>query len=217
MALNARAAQEFVPIKEVRDGIIVLKDGSLRAVLIASSINLSLKSENEQHATIMQFQTFLNGLDFSVEISVQSRKLDIRPYIVSLEERMRLQTEPLIKLQTKEYMDFIRSFTEQVNIMTKSFFVIVPYGGSTSFAPKTGFLSKLFGGSKEKVTTKEDDEKTRFEEKRTQLDERVGVIMQGMGSFGVRSTQLGTEEIIELFYKTFNPGDISQGVKLEGK
>ncbi len=214
MALNARAAQEFVPIKEVRDGVIVLKDGGLRAVLIASSINLSLKSEDEQHATIMQFQTFLNGLDFSVEISVQSRKLDIRPYIVSLEERMKLQTEPLIKLQTKEYMDFIRSFTEEVNIMTKSFFVTIPYSGDTSFAPKKGFFDKLFGGN-QKATTKEEDSKTRFEEKRTQLDERVGVVMQGLGSFGVRSTQLGTEEIIELFYKTFNPGDISQGVKLQ--
>lgn len=215
MALNARAAQEFVPIKEVRDGIIVLKDGGLRAVLIASSINLSLKSEDEQHATIMQFQTFLNGLDFSVEISVQSRKLDIRPYILNLEERMRIQTEPLIKLQTKEYMDFIRSFTEEVNIMTKSFFVVIPYDGSVSFAPKKGILSGIFGGSKDKETTAEEDEKTRFEEKRTQLDERIGVVMEGLGAFGVRSTQLGTEEVIELFYKTFNPGDISQGIKLE--
>jgi predicted ATP-dependent Lon-type protease len=214
MALNARAAQEFVPIKEVRDGIIVLKDGGLRAVLIASSINLSLKSEEEQHATIVQFQTFLNGLDFPVEISVQSRKLDIRPYILSLEERMRMQTEPLIKLQTKEYMDFIRSFTEEVNIMTKSFFVVVPYSGDSSFIPKKGFLAGIFGGGKEKVATKEEDEKMRFEEKRTQLDERVGVVVEGLGSFGVRSTQLGTEEVIELFYKTFNPGDISQGVKL---
>lgn len=214
MALNARAAQEFVPIKEVRDGIIVLKDGGLRAVIIASSINLSLKSEEEQHATIMQFQTFLNGLDFPVEISVQSRKLDIRPYILSLEERMRLQTEPLIKLQTKEYMDFIKSFTEEVNIMTKSFFVIVPYSGSSSFTPKKGIFDKIFG-SNQKSTTAEEDSKTRFEEKRTQLDERVGVVMEGLGAFGVRSTQLGTEEVIELFYKTFNPGDISQGVKLE--
>lgn len=214
MALNARAAQEFVPIKEVRDGIIVLKDGGLRAVLIASSINLSLKSEDEQHATIIQFQTFLNGLDFPVEISVQSRKLDIRPYIVSLEERMKLQTEPLIKLQTKEYMDFIRSFTEEVNIMTKSFFVVVPYSGETGFAPKKGLMDRLFGGGNQKVKTKEEDSKTRFEEKRTQLDERIGVVMGGLGEFGVRSSQLGTEEIIELFYKTFNPGDISQGLKL---
>src|SRR3990167_1194180 len=103
MALNAKATQEFVPIKEVRDGVIVLKDGSLRAIVLANSINLSLKSSDEQKATIMQFQSFLNTLDFPIQISVQSRKLDIRPYLLLLENRMKVQSEPLLKLQTKEY------------------------------------------------------------------------------------------------------------------
>ena len=127
MALNAKATQEFVPIKEVRDGIVVLKDGGLRAIILANSINLSLKSDDEQRATILQFQNFLNTLDFSVQISVQSRKLDIRPYLLLLENRMKVQSEPLLKLQTKEYIEFIRSFTESVSIMTKNFFVVVPY------------------------------------------------------------------------------------------
>ncbi len=215
MALNARRAQEFVPIKEVRDGIIVLKDGGMRAILIASSVNLSLKSADEQHATIMQFQNFLNGLDFSVEIVVQSRKLDIRPYLLSLEERMKSQNEPLIKLQTKEYMDFIRSFTEEVNIMTKSFFVVIPYSGGSTYSSQKSILQKLFSGGNEKAQTEKESASTRFEEKRTQLDERVSIVAEGLGRLGVRSSQLGTEEIIELFYKTFNPGDISQGVKLQ--
>ncbi len=213
MAISAQRAQEFVPIKEVRDGVIILKDGGLRAVLVASSINLSLKSSDEQKATIAEFQSFLNGLDFSTQIVVQSRRLDIRPYLLSLEGRMKEQTEPLIKIQTKEYIDFIRSFTEEVNIMTKSFFVVVPYS-SGGIASKESFIEKLIGNHKERQSTKTAD-LANFEEKRSQLDQRISVIMDGLGRFGVRSSQLGTEEIIELFYKTFNPGDISQGIKLQ--
>ena len=110
MTLKAKATQEFVPIKEVRDGIIVLKDGGLRAIVLANSTNLSLKSDDEQRATILQFQSFLNTLDFSIQISVQSRRLDIRPYLLLLENRMKVQSEPLLKLQTKEKIKFIHNF-----------------------------------------------------------------------------------------------------------
>src|SRR3990167_3397748 len=143
MALNAKATQEFVPIKEIRDGIVILKDGDLRAIVLANSINLSLKSEEEQKATILQFQNFLNTLDFSVQISVQSRKLDIRPYLLLLENRMKVQSEPLLKLQTKEYIDFIRNFAESVSIMTKTFFVVIPYT-HTVLKSDSGILGRLF-------------------------------------------------------------------------
>ncbi len=217
MALNARAAQEFVPIKEIRNGVIVLKDGGLRAVLIASSINLSLKSSEEQEAVISQFQSFLNGLDFSTQIVVQSRRLDIRPYLLTLEAREKEQNEKLLKIQTREYIDFIKSFTDQVNIMTKTFFVVVPYS-PTAIKATEGVVDKILGGKAEKqmiANTKKSMDMADFEEKRSQLDQRVGVITSGLGGLGIRSTQLNTEEIVELFYKTFNPGDISQGIKLE--
>ena len=217
MAINAKAAQEFVPIKEVRNGVIILKDGGLRAVLIASSINLSLKSSDEQVAIINQFQSFLNGLDFPTQIVVQSRRLDIRPYLLTLEERMKEQTEQLLKIQTKEYIEFIRSFTDEVNIMTKSFFIVVPYS-STVIKSGSGFIDNIMGsGAPKKVIedNKRAIEMASFEEKRTQLDQRVGVIIGGLGGLGIRSTQLKTEEVVELFYKTFNPGDISQGIKLQ--
>src|SRR4026208_1841163 len=112
MGLKAKATQEFVPIKEVRDGIIVLKDGGLRAIVLANSVNLSLKSNDEQKATILQFQSFVNTLDFVIQISVQSRRLDIRPYLLLLENRVKVQNEPLLKLQTREYIDFIKNFTD---------------------------------------------------------------------------------------------------------
>ena len=98
MALKAKATQDFVPIKEVRDGIVVLKDESLRAIILASSINLSLKSDDEQRATILQFQNFLNTLDFSIQISVQSRKLDIRPYLDRKSTRLNSSHIPLSRM-----------------------------------------------------------------------------------------------------------------------
>ena len=219
MALNARAAQEFVPIKEVRDGIIVLKDGGLRAVLISSSINLSLKSPDEQAAVINQFQSFLNSLDFPTQIIMQSRRLDIRPYLTTLEERLKLQSEQLLKIQTREYIDFIRSFTDEVNIMTKSFFVVVPYSSTILKTNGGGVIENMIGGGSKadrpSTNTKKDNDLADFEEKRSQLDQRVGVIISGLSGLGVRSSQLKTDEVVELFYKTFNPGDISQGIKLQ--
>jgi hypothetical protein len=212
MTLSAKATQEFVPIKEVRDGIIVLKDGGLRSIILANSINLFLKSYDEQKATILQFQSFLNTLDFPIQISVQSRKLDIRPYLLLLENRMKVQTEPLLKLQTREYIDFIKNFTETVSIMTKNFFVVVPYtpvalriGGGVL----EGLLSKKSRGG---IKTAEQAE---FEEKRSQIEQRVGVIQQGLARCGIKTVLLGTEEVVEVFYKVFNPGELEGKIRLE--
>ena len=212
MALNAKATQEFVPIKEVRDGIIVLKDGDLRAIVLANSINLSLKSNEEQQATILQFQNFLNTLDFSVQISIQSRRLDIRPYLSLLEERIKVQSEPLLKLQTKEYIGFIKDFTDSVSIMTKSFFVVVPYT-HTVLKSDSGIFGSLF--SRKSKAEAQALKQVDFEEKRSQLEERVAVIQQGLGACGINSAQLGTEEVVEVFYKVFNPGEMEGKIELE--
>ncbi len=212
MALKAKTTQEFVPIKEVRDGIIVLKDDDLRAIVLANSINLSLKSVDEQQAVILQFQNFLNTLDFPIQISIQSRRLDIRPYLLLLENRMKVQNEPLLKLQTKEYMDFIKNFTESVSIMAKNFFVVVPYT-HTTLKSDTGIIDKIFSRK-----NKEEEKAAKivaFEEKRSQLEERVAVIQQGLSRCGIKSAQLGTEEVVEVFYKVFNPGEIEGKIKLE--
>ena len=212
MALKAKATQNFVPIKEVRDGVILLKDGGLRAIVLANSVNLSLKSDDEQKATILQFQSFLNTLDFPVQISIQSRKLDIRPYLLLLENRLKVQNEPLLKLQTKEYIEFIRNFTESVSIMTKSFFVVVPYTHK-AMRPSSNVLTNLFRKKSKKEARIEKQED--FEEKRSQLEERVSVIQQGLSRTGIKSAQLDTEEIVEVFYKIFNPGEIEGKIKLE--
>lgn len=212
MALNTRSTQEFVPIKEVRDGIIVLKDGGLRAIVLANSINLSLKSDDEQKATILQFQSFLNTLDFPIQIGIQSRKLDIRPYLLLLENRMKLQNEPLLKLQTKEYIEFIRNFTESVSIMTKNFFLVIPFT-QISFKENTSVFSNLFNKKNKKEIQIEEQEL--FEEKRSQLEQRVSVIKQGLARCGIKSAELGTEEVIEVFYQVFNPGELEGKINLE--
>lgn len=201
---SSAPTQSFVPIKEVRDGVIIDKDGGMRAVLLASSLNFSLKSQDEKSAILLQFQDFLNSLDFSVQIVIQSRKLDIRPYLALLEEQSKLQTNNLMKLQTREYIEFVRSFTESTNIMTKNFFIIVPYTPAIISGEKVSGLSSLIKSApKDKASAKD----ASFEESRTQLEERMAVVEQGLVRTGIRIARLGTDEVIELFYKAFNPGE----------
>lgn len=210
MAIDAKPTQSFVPIKEIRDGVIVLKDGSLRAILLASSLNFALKSSEEQQSIIFQFQNFLNSINFSVQIYTQSRRLDIRPYIALLEERLKDQVGDLMKMQTREYIEFIKSFTESTSIMTKSFFIVVPYAAPV-LGGKDAIKKSLLGGQKR---NKQEEEKASFEENRSQLQQRMEVVEQGLVRCGIRVANLGTEELIELFYKTFNPGDVEKPIHI---
>lgn len=213
MAIDAKPTQSFVPIKEIRDGIIILKDGSIRSILLASSLNFALKSSEEQQSIIFQFQNFLNSINFSIQIYTQSRRLDIRPYIGLLEDRLKEQVGDLMKMQTREYIEFIKSFTESTNIMTKSFFIVVSYS-APALGGTTAIKKSFFGGGK---VSKKEQEKTTFEESRSQLQQRVEVVQQGLVRCGIRIADLGTEELVELFYKTFNPGDIEKPIHITQK
>lgn len=208
---KTKAAQDFVPIKEVRGGVMVLKDGQLVGVMLASSLNFALKSQNEQSAILAQFQNFLNSLDFPVQFFIQSRKLDIRPYIALLEERLQAQTEDLMKIQVREYIEFVRSFTERANIMSKHFFVVIPYTAPIVDIKKQ-VSGRLFGGSS--LSAREED--VGFDEHRTQLEQRMSVVEQGLVRAGVRTAPLGTEEVIELLYKEFNPGELEKPITQRG-
>lgn len=203
----AKSVQDFIPIEEIRDGIIVLKDGQMRMILLASSINFDLKSQDEQEAIIAQYQNFLNSLDFSVQFFTQSRKLDIRPYVTLLEKRLKEQLNELIKIQTREYIEFVKNVTEKTNIMSKTFFVVIPLSPSSLGIKKGGGLGSLFKSSSGSKLAKENFE--RFEEYRSQLEQRRSAVVQGLARIGIRTAMLGTEELVELFYKIFNPGDAS--------
>lgn len=213
ISASTKSSQDFVPIKEIRDGVVVLKDGSLRTVVMTSSINFALKSYEEQQAIIYQFQNFLNSINFSIQISSQSRKLDIRPYIALLENVLKDQKIDLLKIQTREYIEFIKNFTETVNIMSKSFFVVVSYSPSL-IQTKQGdnpltSLGNIFSKKDKKLQDADN-----FQENRTQLLERTEVVIQGLLRMGVRAVPLGTEELVELYYKIFNPGETDKPINV---
>jgi len=199
MAKLPATTQHFIPIKNIRDGVVILKNGSLRMVLMVSSVNFALKSQDEQMGILLQFQNFLNSLDFSIQIVIQSRKLDITPYIDLLRERVDETENDLVKIQVREYIQFIQKLTGSYDIMTKAFFVIIPYA-SAPIPTQATFIRSLF--KKEAVGVIEDE---RFEEYKLQLEQRALVVEQNLNSVGLRSVRLGTEELIELFYQSFNP------------
>lgn len=212
---DTQSAQEFVPIQEIRSGVVVLKDRSLRAVLLASSLNFALKSEDEQSAIILQFQNFLNSVEFPVQFYIQSRNLDIRPYIALLEERYAAQTNDLMKIQTREYISFVKGIVENVNIMSKGFFIVVPYFSAvvTGKGARADLRSILGGGTKrERGEAQLTNRLEQFEENRSQLEQRVSVVEQGLARTGIRVVRLGTEELVELYYKIFNPGELGKPI-----
>ncbi len=204
-----KTTQEFVPIQEIRDGIVILKDGSMRSIILASSLNFALKSTDEQNAIILQFQNFINSLDFSVQIFIQSKRLDIRPYIALLEERYKEQVSELMKIQTREYIEFIKTFVDNSNIMTKGFFLVIPYTPPIIVKGNNPIKSIFAKKSEDKTLENE-----KFEEYRSQLEQRVSVVEQGLVRCGVRVAELGTEEVVELYYKIFNPGETEKPIQI---
>jgi len=209
---KSKTTQEFVPIKKIQDGVIILKDGSMRMILMASSINFALKSEDEQAGTLLQFQSFLNSLEFSTQIFIQSRRLDIRPYLALLRDRLKVQLSDLMRIQIEEYIDFIKNFTDEAHIMTKTFFIVIPYTRTNLHTQKNSPLGMLFSGKKGKSSTKKQREMEDFEEIKSQLEQRANVIKTGLARTGVRATPLGTEEVTELYYKFFNPSEVEKSV-----
>ena len=149
MAATTKSTQEFIPIKEIRDDVFILKDGSLHMILMASTLNFALKAEEEQNAIIMQYQNFLNSLDFSVQFFIQSRKLNTDSYIATLIEAEKKQENELMKIQTKEYIEFIKSFVKISNVMSKAFYISVPYS-TAAMEVKKSFVGNFVGSFSKK-------------------------------------------------------------------
>jgi type IV secretory pathway VirB4 component len=200
MAKKNAATQDFVPIRDIKDDVVILKNGQLCKILLASSINFALKSRDEQQAILFQFQNFLNTLDFTLQIYVQSRRLNIEPYLTMLRDLEGNQYSELMKVQLHEYIEFIRSFTSEVDVMSKSFFVVVPYTPSKINFTK-GITSMLSQGRPIETNT--------LEEQRLQLEQRQAVVEQGLNRIGVRTIALKNDDLVELFYHIYNPGDVT--------
>lgn len=202
------STQQYVDVDEIRSGVIVLKTGSIRAVLLVSSLNFDLKSSGEQEGIILQYQNFLNSLDFPLQIVVSSRRFNIEPYLELLSAREKEQENDLLRFQITEYKEYVKSLTDVSNIMSKFFYVIVPF--SSVEDQKSGFLDKMRGLFKSKDSV--DHKPELFETYRSQLLQRVNHVKAALSSTGVHVTMLETEELIELLYNSYNPSVFASAI-----
>ena len=204
------STQRVIEFESIKDGVIILKDGSLRQVVMVSGVNFDLKSEEEQNVILYAFQSFLNALDFSIQILIHSRKLNIDGYLELLDEREKQETNELLKNQIAEYREFIKTFVETSAIMSKTFFVVVPYEASPISLEKgvksnvKGLLEGLMG-KKKSPQTQED-----FEIMKQQLFQRTDQVINGLRGIGLRAIPLENQELIELLYNLYNPEKVEK-------
>jgi type IV secretory pathway VirB4 component len=201
---EATAVQRFLPIAEIRQDTVILKNGGIRAVLSVTSMNFSLKSDEEQQAIINSYQQFVNSITFPVQIVVRSTKLNVDSYIADLERRAGEQKNPLLKEQTLDYAHFIDRLIDVSDIMQKRFFVIVPM--DPPGALKVSFFQKYLnwlspGDTRDKALTR----RRQFDELSATLRDRVTIVQAGLSSVGLVSDRLTTSELIELYYEIYNP------------
>ena len=209
MPTSNAATQDFVSIRDIKDNVIIQKNGQMRMVLLASSINFALKSVDEQRGILLQFQNFLNTLDFDLQIYIQSRRLNIEPYLDLLRSLDTKQDNDLMRIQIREYIEFIRTFTKDIDVMSKNFFVVIPY------SPLKVDFSR---GITDLLTPKKSSQKTpnemQFEEHRIQLEQQVGLVTAGLARVGVRTITLQKDDLVELYYHLYNPADLTGSAPL---
>jgi hypothetical protein len=197
----ASATQQFLGFAEIKDDIIVLKNGTLRGVLAVSTINYDLKSSDEQEAIIAQYQNFLNSIDFPIQILISSRKLNLDHYLEFLEKKEKTQQNELLRLQISEYRNFISQLVDVSNIMDKGFYIIVPFSPIES--TEKSFIKNLFAVSNPRKNILEQREV--FETYKTQLFQRMDQVTAGLSGIGLRLAPVKTQELIELLYNAYNP------------
>jgi type IV secretory pathway VirB4 component len=201
--------QVYLPVSEIHDDTLVLKNGGVRAILRTTSLNFNLKSEQEQNALTAGYQSFLNSLEFPIQVVIRSRKLDIDKYIESLKAKVPQQKNPLLQNQTTQYIDFVSRLVEYADIMEKDFLVVVPFDPLR--AQGGGIMEKFFGikfldlfrGKDSTGAIKQRREE--FENLKKGLSQRVNIIQTGLENLGLKAHQLTTQELIELMYNSYNP------------
>jgi hypothetical protein len=196
-----KTTQQYLDIAEIREDALIMKDGTLRSVIMVSSINFALKSEEEQNAIISAYVGFLNNIETPLQIVVQSRELNIDNYLEILNQKEKEQTNELLKIQTAEYIQYINELISLGKIMNKRFYVVVSYNPTSD--KQKGFFSRLTEAFKPVALIKMKEEK--FLKRKAELDRRAEKIIGGLASMGVNSVPLDTQSLIELFYNTYNP------------
>ncbi|MBI4709338.1 MAG: hypothetical protein HY764_04005 [Candidatus Portnoybacteria bacterium] len=191
-----------IPVTEIKEGAILMKDGSLKGVLMIGSLNFSLKSSEEQEAITYRYQEFLNSLDFPIQILVSTRKFDVSDYLKTLEQKRVEQENELLKIQTSEYIDFVKNLSQMVNIMSTYFYVIVPFTQSIE-KQATGLIEKM----KKSFGKKNGETKLpTFQQMRAGLWQRMEYISSGLSACSLKTVALNDDELVELLYKMYNPG-----------
>jgi hypothetical protein len=205
-AANQNTTQNSLLISEIRDNMVIMSDGSFRAVIACKSINFDLMSSREREGVEFSYQNFLNALYFPVQIFIRSQRVDIGPYIDRLATIRRSQDNMLLNVLMDDYIDFIDALSQEANIMDKSFFVIVPFfpAGDIGSALKQSqsIFTKLL--SKPQTTATKIDQAS-YEKARDEIKNRVDSVTSGLFQIGVRSVQLNTKELGELYYNMYNP------------
>ena len=200
----AASTQIYLDIAEIKDNVVILKNGGLRAILQTNSINFNLKSEDEQNAIIYSYQGFLNSLDFPVQIVIHSRKLDVDKYLDNVRSIGEKNENQLLKDQTMEYCEYIQKLVEYADIMEKKFYVVVPYDPvrSRDMNMFAKFMQRISSSDSIDAIKRRHKE---FEELNKNLSQRVSVVKSGLESCGLRIAQLTTPQLVELFYGIYNP------------
>ena len=203
---NLNSTQNSLEIAAIRDGIVIMKDGSFRSVVMAKSINFDLMSQGEQEAVEYAYQGFLNSLYFDVQIFIRSRKIDMGPYLEKLGKVRTDMDNMLLAMLMEDYVFFIEDLVQQTNIMSKEFYVVVPFfshldAGKALQSSKTLF-GGIIGGEKKSVVTVDEPS---LEKAKTELTNRVQNVVNGLLQMGVQAIPLDTQELIELYYNAYNP------------
>jgi len=204
------STQQFLDIAEIREDVVVMKDGTMRVILLVSSINFSLKSEDEQEAIIQGYISFLNSLESPVQILIQSRKLDIDNYLSRLKEQEKTQTNDLLRNQSADYRQFVKELVELGEIMQKKFFVVVPYNPASS--KRKGFFARMSEVLSPLVSARLREEQ--FRQRKKDLMIKVDNVRASLNSMSLLSAMLDTQSLIELYYTAYNPQSM-QSQKLE--
>ncbi|TSC95008.1 MAG: hypothetical protein CEN87_20 [Parcubacteria group bacterium Licking1014_1] len=206
------ATQQFLEIQDIKEGVLILKNNSIRGVLMVSSINFALKSDEEQSAIIYAYQGFLNSLDFSCQIVIQSRNINITPYLDDLKDLEEKQTNELLRAQTSSYREFIKNMVKGDTVMTKNFYIVVPYNlmealGVGSVVKQFNFFGKLSAKKEQEQGIKDED----FQRCKTQLWQRMEFLAMGLRRCGLEGIPLTTPELIELFWAIHHPEQAEVG------
>lgn len=199
--------QNSLLFSEMRENMIIMSDGSFRAVVQCQSINFDLMSRREREGIEFSYQNFLNSLYFPVQVLIRSRRVDIGPYLDRLMEIRRGQDNMLLNVLMDDYISFIDALAQEANIMDKSFYIVVPYypaGDLNAMKQQAkGLFDSFFSGKKEAVVTKIDQ--VAYEKAKDEIKNRVDAVMSGLFQMGVKSNQLSTKQLGELFYSSYNP------------